>query len=470
MKNREEQEFFEDENFLESVNRFENMLKNNTKEYFDVDEFENIIDYYLFKNNPKNASEVSDIAYSQHPDSIIIQLKRSQVLIDTGRPTEAINILKRLELIETNIEIFLLKGSAYNILGMTKEAIRNFEIGLTMHEEDNAELLYKIAQAFQHTNKFKIALGYLKLAYESNSQDLNVLYDLAFCYERVGTTEKSILFYEKYLDLEPFSQYAWYNLGINYNNNEQYIEAVDAYDFAIAIDDKYSSAYFNKANTLANSEMYEEAIEAYKEFISLNENYAQAHFYIGECYDKLDNPDESTKHYLKAIEIDKDFSDGWYGIALVLLNQKKYQESLKNILIALNIEKDNSEHWFVYGKVQAKMELYNQAVVAFTKAIDLDPEDIDAWIERSEALFKTGKISEAIESLLSLLKTDYAVADVYYYLTAYLLEEGKIEEALKNLKEALELDYDMHIDFIEYYQKSRSFPEVVALINKFRER
>ena len=43
------------------------------------------------------------------------------------------------------------------------------------------------------------------------------LYDLAYAYEKTEDFDNSIKFYLKYLEEEPFSDSAWYNLGIIYN-------------------------------------------------------------------------------------------------------------------------------------------------------------------------------------------------------------------------------------------------------------
>ncbi len=92
-----------------------------------------------------------------------------------------------------------------------------------------------------------------------------MIYEISFCYEFANKTEDSISYFQSYIDKYPFSKAAWFNLGIAYNNIDLYEKAIEAYDFAIAIDDNFSSAYFNKANSLANIGMYKDAIVAYKE-------------------------------------------------------------------------------------------------------------------------------------------------------------------------------------------------------------
>ena len=48
--------------------------------------------------------------------------------------------------------------------------------------------------------------------------------------------------YLKYLEEEPFSDSAWYNLGIIYNKLDLFEKAMEAYDYALAINSQNTFA------------------------------------------------------------------------------------------------------------------------------------------------------------------------------------------------------------------------------------
>ncbi|MCK7530130.1 MAG: hypothetical protein MZV63_03270 [Marinilabiliales bacterium] len=101
-----------------AVQKFERMKKNNENYFFDVIEFETIIDYYIESNNSIKAFEAATLASEQHPNSVSIQLRKARVLLDKGRAVEALRILKKLENIEPgNHEIYIAKGTAYGNAG-----------------------------------------------------------------------------------------------------------------------------------------------------------------------------------------------------------------------------------------------------------------------------------------------------------------------------------------------------------------
>jgi predicted Zn-dependent protease len=107
-----------EEDVKHAVQKFEKMKKNNENYFFDVIEFETIIDFYIDSNNSLKAFEAATLASEQHPNSVSIQLRKARVLLDKGRAVEALRILKRLESIEPgNHEIYIAKGTALGILG-----------------------------------------------------------------------------------------------------------------------------------------------------------------------------------------------------------------------------------------------------------------------------------------------------------------------------------------------------------------
>jgi tetratricopeptide (TPR) repeat protein len=61
------------------------------------------------------------------------------------------------------------------------------------------------------------------------------LYELAFCYDVLDNQEESVQFYQQYIDNEPYSYAAWYNLGNAYTKLSLFEKAIDAYDYAILI-------------------------------------------------------------------------------------------------------------------------------------------------------------------------------------------------------------------------------------------
>lgn len=460
--------YHEDEEMLGIVHRYEDMKRNNQQYYFDVAEFEHLINFYIEHNKFGNANEATEFACNQHPSSINIRVKKAQLLIEGGRPYKGFQMLIELEKLEpSNTEILLTKGVALLYLGKLKEARREFNNALDGTYDDKDEVLYNIAFAYQQFNHYRLAVKLLEEAIDINPDNDSVMYDLAFCYERIGNNTRSIEYYRKFLDENPFSENAWYNLGLVYNKLEDYNKAIEAYDFAIAIRETYSSAYFNKANTLANAEHHEAAIEVYQEFLEIEPDNSLAICYIGECYEKLENYSEALKYYRRAIFIDRNMPDAWYGIAVIFYETKRIMKSLFFVKHALQLDDGVSDYWFLLGNINTQLGFLQDAIISYKKATELDVYDFDAWLNFSLLYFRNEMLNEAISILEEASVYNPDNAPIHYRLAAYWLLDGNRDLGYKFLKLALAQDVALYEEFLQFYPDVEDAPQLLRLIQHF---
>ncbi len=457
---KEKESFQEDGELQEILIRFENMLNQMEVCFFDVHEFERIIDHYLDTSHLSKAIDAIQYGKNQHPGSTTLQIKEAQVYAEKGDSLKALGMVETLERTSgSNNEVFMLKGMILNQLGKVTEAEKAFEKALELSYENVGEILYDISLSFQYVNQFKTAVKYLEKAHKRNPENLNILYDLAYCYDRLHDFDRSIGFYESYLDMEPFSENVWYNLGLLYFKKENFRKAVECYDFTLAINDQYSSAVFNKANALANLGEYGEAIKSYKECILLEPENVLAHCYLGESFEKLEQYDEAISWYEKATTVDSSFPDSWYGIAVCYLFRKLYRDALFYVNKAISLDGENSDYWFTLGNVHVHLGVYADAVKAYSRTCELDPYDDEAWINFARIEFKQGDTEKAISILQDSYSNTFDVALVNFHLSAYYHLLGNSEQSLKFFKKGLKLDYSEYRKVLQISPGMQDVPE-----------
>ncbi|MFC2098445.1 tetratricopeptide repeat protein [Bacteroidota bacterium] len=465
---KEKEQFQEDRELMEIIGRFENMLNKLEAYFFDVYEFERIIDHYLDTNHFGRAIDAVRYGKKQHPGSTTIQIKEAQVYAEKGDSFKALDMVEKLELIaESSNEVFMLKGMILNQLGKVSNAERAFEKALEMTYESIEEILYDISLSFQYVNQYKTALKYLEKAYKRNPRRLTVLYDLAYCCDRVHDFDRSITFYEEYLDLEPYSENVWYNLGLLYFKKENFTKAVECYDFALAINDQYSSAVFNKANAFANLGEYEDAISTYKECILLEPENVLAHCYLGESLEKLERYEEAIIWYEKATKVDPSFSESWYGIAVCYLFQKLYRDALFYVNKAISLDDENPDFWFTLGNVHGHLGAHTDAVKAYSRTCELDPLDDEAWINLAHLEFKQGETEKAINVLKDSYSHLFDLGIVNFHLAAYYHYAGNTKQALKFFEKGLTLDYPEYRSVVKISPTMPEEPEFIKLLEKY---
>ena len=460
--------FQEDADLKEIIGRFENMLNLVEAYFFDVYEFERIIDHYLDTNHFSKAIDAVYHGKNQHPGSTSLRIKEAQVYAEKGESLKALEMVEILEkTTESNNEIFMLKGMILNQLGRTTEAEKAFGQALDLSYENLDDILYDISLSFQYVNQYKTAIQYLEKAHKRNPRKLNILYDLAYCHDRLHDFDRSIGYYEAYLDQEPYSENVWYNVGLLYFKKENFRKAVECYDFALAINDQYSSAVFNKANALANLGEYEEAISAYKECILLEPENVLAHCYLGESFEKLERYNEAIEWYEKAGGIDPSFSESWYGIAVCYLFLKLYRDALFYAKKAIALDEENPDLWFTLGNIHTHLDEHTDALRAYVRATELDPYDDEAWINLAHLEFSQGNTEKAVNILKDSYSHTFDVSVVNFHLSAYYHLQGDTEQSLKFFEKGLKLDYAGHRIVAKISPQMPDDPEFIVLLEKY---
>jgi tetratricopeptide (TPR) repeat protein len=390
------------------------------------------------------------------------------LLIDRGKARESITILNKLEKIEgSNYEVFILKGTAFNMLGQVLEAQEHFDKAISLTEENKHEVLYNIAVSFEQQQRYETAIRYFHAAFELDTFNVSILYDLAYCYDHAGKYDLSIKYYEKFLDEDPFSDNAWFNLGTVYNKLNQNHKAIQAYDFAIAINEYYGSAYYNKGNILSNLEKYDEALLEYLEFLKIEEDHVMAHCYIGECYEKLRRFEESLFYFQKAVTIDSSCADAWFGKGIVKMHLESYSESEMYILKALDLSIDNTEYLYALGLVYMRTSNTKSGLGTFRRLIDIDPSDYEAWLNYSELFLLNERLDEAAASLLEASEYHFDNAYINVRLATYLFLQGNMYEGYQYLDKALQIDTECVEELYEFYPEAILDQAIKKIIEKY---
>ncbi len=460
---------YENDEVLATIRRYEDMMKKKEHYFFDVHEFEEIINYYIDVNNVSFAVSAAEYAYRMHPTSTAIKLKIARLLVDNGKAAESIEILDILEKIEeSDYEVFMLKGMALSILGQESLAKQYFDKAIYLsHHEYRHELFYEIGRSFLQQNNYTAAIKYLNEVQKLDSLNIQVLFDLAYCYEHLDQVTLSIEFYEKYLAEDPFSDHSWFNLGNLYNKVQNFEKAIEAYDYALAINTSYGSAYFNKANIFSFLERYDEALISYLEFLQMEDNHIMAHCYIADCYEKLLRYEEASLFFQKALILDPACADGWYGKGVVSMHLEQYEDSQKYLLHALELNNDNLEYLYALGLVYMRQNDLKNSLNLFKQVTELDPSDCEGWLHYSELLLMANRVDEAIKILNQAHLYNFNDAYINLRLASYLFIQGKMSQAYTYLEKALSLDKECIEELYEFYPEAILDDTTNKIIKKY---
>lgn len=427
----------------ELVDKFEAKLENNQSFFFDVEEYEMLIDYYVENDNLTQTNMLLRHAISQHPDSVSILLKKAQVYVYSDKPDQALELLTQLEKIEPdNSDLFFTKGAIYSQLQRSEKAIEEYHKAIAQSEAID-EVYINIGFEYEHLNNYIKSIEYFKKTLDITPDNEMILFELSFCYEQAGLLDDGIEYLNNYIDNYPYSKSAWIVLGSTYSAKSNITKALEAFDYAIAIDDTDSSPYYQKASVYYANSMYLEAIEIYQEILELKLEYflATPYFYIGECYEKLEEYETAIIFYNQSIKIDETNPDAWIGRGISYYESRNIIQGISDVEkgISLGDEENTTDYKLILAEMLFK-ENMEGAFELYSDVIAEDPENTDAWLDYSDALRDKGSLDEAITVLTDAIKAYPEKVEFLYRYAALQLINKETKNAFNTLMTAIDLD------------------------------
>ncbi len=450
------------------IKKFESFKHHGLPSYFDVNELEVLLDRYLNLDKSDEVSILLDLADKLHPGAVGIKFRRAKYLFSRGSLVEAWTLLDEVESLEqSRAEVYLIKGMIHVINKKFTEAEKMFVKAIEMGGDELEDMYYTIAATFETASQYKVAIKYFKAAYKlSGLSEPELLYDVAYCYEKAGNKEKSTVYYQKYLNLNPFSESAWYNLAVNYHNTADYKKADDAFEYALTVKPDYLPAMLGKGENLMQLHAYKKAISYFEKYVKMADPDAEIYAEIGEAYHKMEENNTAQKYYFSALDKNSRCTEAHYGLGMIKYDEGKYLESIRHIKSALKYVAYNPDYWYSLAISCQKINFATEAEKAFKKALDLYPYNPECWVSYADLAFSTGKVKKAIELLTQGESYNKNIARIKYRLAAYHLEAEDKSNAISYFSEAVRLNADESSDFFSFYPKAVNFTELRSLLNR----
>ena len=452
-----------------SLFKFESMLKTNSIYFFDLVEFEEIIVHYIDAGKQALAKKAVKLGLQQHPASIDLKLLRVEIYIFENELDKASVLLKIIERLEpNNDEVFIQKATISSKNGNHKEAIELLKKALTF-TDDKVDIWSLLGMEYLYLDDFKNARLVFEKCILVDYEDYSALYNLVYCFDMDKEHEEAITYLNSYIEINPYCEVAWHQLGRQYFILEMYQEALNSFDYAVLIDESFIGGYLEKAKTLEQLERYKQAIDNYLITLELDDPTAFVYLRIGECHEKIENFDEAISFYKKAVHEDPLLDKGWMMLANIYHAQNNFQKAAYYISKALTIEEDNSLYWRRYSEINLKLNFYEEAVAGFEKCLALNDDALEIYMGLTDVLSFLGEFNDAIHTLIKAQKIYKDSAEVEYRLTGLFFILNKEKYSFNHLKAAMKIDYDYRIILRELYPVVYDHIKVQKLLSDFKK-
>jgi len=451
------------------VKIFEEHLRNKSGFFFEIEQFEEVINYYSVHDDLKKALLACQTAETQHPYSIDILILKAQSLSSLDQDEEALITLELAENLQPNEpEISMLRGSIFSISGEYNKAIIEYEKVIDLVDNKD-EVFHHLGLVYQDMENYDKAIEYLKKSILINIKNENALYDLAYCLDITDRMEESITFYTKFIDEDPYSSLAWYNLGILYVKLAKLDDAIKAFDYAVVIDDDFASAHFNLGNAYLQNEQYREALNSFIKTLEIEGPSAELYFLMATTYQNLEEYELGLKYHQKAIKLKTLYHEPLHGAGFCLGKMDRWYEAVHFFNKALKIDTENAHYWRSVAEADYKVGNLVSSLDAYEESAMLNPADIQTWLDWSFLVYEQGDMLKAINLIERGLEELPETAELIYRITAYQLANGMHKDALKSLENALVLNFEKHTELLEFFSELKMQKALYKLIEKHRK-
>lgn len=462
----------EREDINELIIQFENLRKGRAASYIDEESFERLIDHFEQEENFVKAKIAVDMAIEQYPYSGALLVKKADLLLTQRGYEEALELLEQACILDSNnVDIYILKTEAYLALDRQEEAVALLEQALEIFAGDEKiDLLFELADVYDDYEDFEKVFDCLKAILEQEPANEEALYKICFWTDFTGRNAESIELHLGIIDENPYSELAWFNLGAAYQGIKLYEKAIDAYKYAIAIDEKFDYAYRNIGDAYIRLRKYKDAIENLEKVLELSKPEDVIYEAIGYCYEKLKNYAQARFYYRKASHLNPDNSYMFYKVAFTYYRENKFEQCIKQLETALKMKRNKPEYNLLMGECKMELGFVKEGIQFLMNVVRLRPKSVIGW----EALVKSLYEAEDYEQVLEQIELSEKIIGekpvLKYYKTAAYFAMGMMKEALLQLENALILSPTHLKKLIQLNPSLLQYQQVTDLIVKYKRK
>jgi tetratricopeptide (TPR) repeat protein len=458
------------EQIKELLQQYENLRNGRRNSFLEEEAFEKVINHFEEKEEFARAMEAADLAIEQYAYSSALLIRKADILLTLRRYKEALEILNRATLFDNgDINLYILKTDAYLALDEQENAVALLQEALTTFDgEERIELLFELADVYDDYEEFEKVFDCLKMILEQDPNNEEALYKICFWTDFTGRNEESIRLHRQIIDDFPYNELAWFNLAAAYQGLKLYEKAIDAYQYAITIEEKFDYAYRNMGDAYIRLRKYKEAIEALEKVTELSKPEVVIYEAIGHCYDRMKNFAQARFYYRKASHLNQEDGKIFYKIACTYFNEQQWESCVKQLEHAMRLHRPQHEYNLLMGECKIQLGLIKDAIQYFSAAVRLRPKNIAGWEALIRCLYKGDFMDEALEQAEAALQMSNGKPIFLFYKASILFATGKSKEAKLQLEKAMIQAPKMLRKFIQLNPAILQNQSVVDVIAKFK--
>ncbi|MEO1629012.1 MAG: tetratricopeptide repeat protein [Bacteroidota bacterium] len=419
----------------------------------------------------EKAMSVVDQAIRQHRYSGILHKRKAELLLNKQSLDLALESLDRaLVFGQSAKEVDLLRTRAFILqenFDKAVELLNDLRCYEYLSREERGEMLYMESCIYEKQGDYEHMHQSLRDALLENPNHSRALERFWAAVEFCRRHRDSIDLHNYILDLNPYNYRAWFNIGHAYYSTNRYKEAMQAFEYAFLINEKFELAYRDYAEVCFEVQAYEEALKCYKEALEHFEADADVLAKIGQCLLYTDQTAKAKIYFFRALGLDQRNDEVYYYIGECYAAEKQWTSAVHFYRQAIRLDEEREDYRFSLAKAYHQLGRHKKAIPLFAHVVETAPEQTHYWTSFAQFYLDLGQLDEAM-SVIEDAEINSFGADIYYCKAALLFLEGDKTSALESLREGLTEDFHRHDFFFRWVPHVKDDKDVQAIIKYFR--
>lgn len=293
-------DYYKSDEFLELLHKYEEARRNNSSVFFDLQEFNDLIEYYNSEEHVDIAEQVVNQALTFYPGASYPLSFKAKMSIWRDHSIEDAHYWAEQIADKQSTDYYYIQGEILLAEDKPKESDtylskKLLEVPLDEYED----FILDVAQLFLYYNEVELSKKWISM---SNLQDdpdyIDLKGNLAIIQGNYHDAEK---IFDSLIDEAPYDSSLWNRLAAMQLLNNDAESSINSSDFSLAIDPSDTDAMINKGNALSSIGNHEEALKLYLKFHELRPEDEMGEILIGHTYSQLGKYDEALIYLKQAL-------------------------------------------------------------------------------------------------------------------------------------------------------------------------
>jgi tetratricopeptide (TPR) repeat protein len=456
----------------ELLHKYEQLKQGNSMGMMDEEDFERLITYFMYSSAEEEALRACDIARTYYPFSVAVLFYKAELLAQAQKYGQAMKVLDEIEQYEiSNIDAVLLRADILMSQLKYDQAAALLEARVQEFEQpEKIEILLELSDVYDACEELDAVFDALKRVIDLDPQHEEALQKICFWANLTNRQAESIDIHTAITEEYPYNALAWFNLGAAFQGLKQYEKAIDAYEFCVAIDDKFEFAYRNMADACMRLKWYEKALDLLEKHLEIAKAEDAILEAMGYCWEKQKNYPRARYYYRQASQLSPQDDNIFFKIGETYAREQQWEKAVKAYSAALRLNKENASYCLAIGNCLMEMGITNEALVCLVNAVRLKPNNKTMWMALIRGLLWAGYHQEALVQIGMAEEYCGNKPEFDYYRAAALIDSGKSKEGLIMLENALHENAAKVKVFTEINADFLRRQSVADLIGRYKKR